>query len=117
MSGNLLKPKIMLETDIKKLEGNQAKIKNHHDKRAKDMKPLHEGDAVVMKPMVMWKKEGTRGTIIKGNGRSYNIETPDGGLLRVRRNRVHLKKIPAPPQQPEMRSPEPKMGIHRQAPA
>ena len=56
MSGNLLKPKIMLETDIKKLEGNQAKIKNHHDKRAKDMKPLHEGDAVVMKPMVMWKK-------------------------------------------------------------
>ena len=58
------------------------------------MRPLHEGDAVVMKPMSLGKKEWSKGTIIRGAGRSYDIETQDGSVFR--RNRVHLKKVPKP---------------------
>ena len=114
---SLLKPKITLDSDIKKIQKSQSTMKTQHDKRAKDLRPLHEGDAVVMKPMSLGKKEWTKGTITSGAGRSYEVTTQDGAVLR--RNRVHLKKIPdvpppsptsGPPEKsPEQQNPEPQI--------
>ena len=94
----LLKPKLSLESDIQKLHSNQKKQKKNFDRRAKDLPPLEEGDAVVMQPHTHGKKKWSRATAISGSGRSYNVEAEDGTIYR--RNRVHLKKIadqaPAP---------------------
>ena len=90
---SLLKPKITLESDIKKLRKGQVTMKHHFDKKAKDLIPLSEGDSVVMKPMRLGLKEWKKGTVVRGAGRSYDIEGSDGSVLR--RNRVHLKKVPA----------------------
>ena len=102
---SLLRPKITLDSDIKRIKKGQMTMKNQHDKRAKDLKPLHEGDAVVMKPMSLGKKEWSKGTIITGSGRSYDVETQEGAVLR--RNRVHLKKVPDVPPPSPTREPEP----------
>ena len=87
----LLKPKLSLESDIQKLHSNQKKQKKNFDRRAKDLPPLEEGDAVVMQPHTHGKKKWSRATVISGSGRSYNVEAEDGAIYR--RNRVHLKKI------------------------
>ena len=91
---SLLRPKITLESDIKKMKKGQVIMKHYYDKKAKDLKPLGEGDTVVMKPMILGRKEWKRGTVVRGAGRSYDVETQDGSVLR--RNRVHLKKVPEP---------------------
>ena len=70
-------------------------MKFYYDQKAKDLKPLGEGDTVVMKPMRLGRKEWTKGTVVRGAGRSYDVETEEGAVLR--RNRVHLKKVPDPP--------------------
>ena len=44
-------------------------------KKAKDLKPLNEGETIVMKPQTLGNKVWKRGIIINGKGRSYNIET------------------------------------------
>ena len=89
---SLLKPKITLESDLKKMKTGQTKMKHYFDRKAKDLKPLGEGDAVVMKPMKLGQKEWKRGTVVRGEGRSYDVETQEGTVLQ--RNRVHLKKVP-----------------------
>ena len=101
----LLKPKLSLESDIQKLHSNQKKQKKNFDRRAKDLPPLEEGDAVVMQPHTHGKKKWSRATVISGSGRSYNVEAEDGAIYR--RNRVHLKKIAdqAPAPQPGSRQP------------
>ena len=93
-----LKPKLSLESDIQKLHSNQKKQKKDFDRRAKDLPPLEEGDAVVMQSHTHGKKKWSRATVISGSGRSYNAEAEDGAIYL--RNRVHLKKTadqaPAP---------------------
>ena len=108
---SLLRPKITLETDIKKMKKGQVKMKHYYDMKAKDLKPLGEGDTVVMKPMRLGRKEWTKGTVVRGAGRSYDVETKEGAVLR--RNRVHLKKVPDPlipetstPPPPPVQAPE-----------
>ena len=40
-----------LKSDIEKLQRSQLRMKSYHDKKkAKDLKPLNEGEAIVMKP-------------------------------------------------------------------
>ena len=62
----------------------------YYNKGAKDLSPLHEGDAVRIKPCTLGQKTWRTGTINKQlDERSYDIETETGIL---RRNRVYLKK-------------------------
>ncbi|KAL8625389.1 hypothetical protein ACOMHN_044532 [Nucella lapillus] len=99
MCGHLLDPKITLKKDIEKIKKNQTLMKARHDQCAKDLEPLQEGETAVMKPQTLGKKEWMKGTIINNKGWSYDVETTEGNILR--RNRVHLKKAPAPPPEPE----------------
>ena len=91
MCNKLLRPQLNLESDIRELNKQKLKQKVCHDKNAKDLKQLHEGDTVVMKPHTLNKKEWTRGTVVnKRSSRSYEIQTDDGAVSR--RNRVHLRR-------------------------
>lgn len=79
------------------LKSNQARQARYHDKGAKELTPLEEGDVVRMKPIQrnqVWKQ----GVVAKRyDERSYEVETADGSY---RRNRVHLKTSREPPPVP-----------------
>ena len=67
-----------------------SRSKWYHDRGAKDLKELNEGDTVRIKPSILGKKKWDFGKIVeKLENRSYVVESNESLL---RRNRVHLKK-------------------------
>ncbi len=94
-TAKLLKPE-GVNTDVtKKLKRLKcSRSEWYHDKHAKTLEPLEEGDCVRMKPMVLGKKTWDKGVITKRlDERSYEVETDSGTL---RRNRVYLRKTSEP---------------------
>ncbi|GAB1611041.1 uncharacterized protein K02A2.6-like, partial [Argonauta hians] len=104
MCNKLLRPEITLRSDIENIQKGQSRMKTYHDKGAKDLKPLCEGEAIVMRPHTLGNKIWRRGVVLNGEGRSCNIETSDGSV--VRRNRVHLRKVPDRAPIPTLEHPE-----------
>ena len=41
---------------------------------------------------MLGRKEWTRGTVVNSQGRSHDVKTPAGNV--VKRNRVHLRQVP-----------------------
>ncbi|KAK7100337.1 hypothetical protein V1264_023309 [Littorina saxatilis] len=98
-TATLLKPKVDLDTEKKKLRAHQKKQKTNFDKGAKDLPHLEEGDTVRMQYFTLGHKKWTKAVVTKRlDDRSYEIQA-NGSLYR--RNRVHLKKTA------ESASPEP----------
>jgi len=103
MSSRLLEP----QTVDSRFAKRRRRLRNsrsawYHDRGAKDLNPLQEGDTVRIKPMVMGKKKWDQGTVLKRlDERSYEVDMPSGNL---RRNRVYLRKsqeAPTPTQNPD----------------
>ncbi|GAB1608626.1 hypothetical protein Ahia01_001147000 [Argonauta hians] len=89
---SLLSPRISLETDIEMIKNAQQRTKRCYDKKSKDLKPLRKGDSVMIKPQMLKEKKWTRCTVVQSEGRSYDVRTPAGNVIR--RNRVHLRQVP-----------------------
>ena len=69
----------------------------YHDRHARDLQPLREGDVVRMKPFQKHgRHEWKQGVVSKRlDERSYNVETATN---TYRRNRVHLRRSTEQPQ-------------------
>ncbi|XP_062595327.1 uncharacterized protein K02A2.6-like [Saccostrea cucullata] len=75
--------------NIKKMRKEKDRQARYYNRTAKDLRELHHGDTVRMKPTQLREKEWKKGTIIGKEGiRSYKVQTQDGTF---RRNRSHLK--------------------------
>ena len=72
---------------LPKLKERQRKQEPQHDKTAKELPPLKEGDVVRVKEGSKWKP--ARVTQILPSPRSYKVETENG---EYRRNCRHLLK-------------------------
>ena len=91
MSSRLLQPK-GIDTTVEKKMNKLKNMKSawYHDRTAKDLVPLNEGDTVRIKPSVLGDKHWKKGTVSKRlDERSYEVQV-DG--TTVRRNRLHLRK-------------------------
>ena len=73
------------------LVDRQMKQKQYHDKSAKDLGPLKEGETVRVQTEKKWKPARVIEKLVEP--RSYRIETEDG---EYRRNRKHLLKTGEP---------------------
>jgi len=106
MASKLLEPQIVNNKIVRKYKRlRNARSAWYHDKHAKDLNPLHEGDVVRIKPMVLGKKTWDKGVVTERlDERSYNVDTPAGVL---RRNRVHLRKTNEPSAETELANPAP----------
>lgn len=81
-----------------KLKINQQRQKNIFDRHTKALNPLEEGDTVRMRPVRLKDASWRKATVLeKLDDRSYNVELPNGNVLR--RNRVDLR---ATKEQPEV---------------
>ena len=91
MVSSLLKPQQCDSSFIKTRKAlRNSRSKWYHDRGAKDLEEMAEGDSVRIKPSILGKKQWNYGTVVeKLENRSYVVESDDGIL---RRNRVHLKK-------------------------
>ena len=89
---NLLSPRVSIDSDRAKIKESQQTSKAYYDKRSKDLKPFEKGESVMIQPQLLGKKEWTKGTVVDSKGRSYDVQTPSGRIIR--RNRVHLKHGP-----------------------
>ena len=89
---SLLVPKVSIHSDRIKIKDNQENSKAYYDKKSKDLNPLRKGDSVMIQPQVLNKKEWTKGTVTAAKGRSYDIQTSSGKIIR--RNRVSLRHVP-----------------------
>ena len=90
---NLLCPRVSIDSDRARIKESQQTAKTYYDRRSKDLKPLEKGESVMIQPQLFGKKEWTKGTVVDSKGRSYEIQTPTGRIIR--RNRVHLKHVPS----------------------
>ena len=91
MLSSLLKPQ---QYDGKLVKTRKAlrnsRSKWYHDRGAKDLDELSEGDSVRIKPSILGKKHWDYGKVVeKLENRSCVVECNDGLL---RRNRLHLRK-------------------------
>ena len=85
---DMLKPQLYdPEEVLPKLKERQRKQKVQHDRTAKELPPLKEGEVVRLKEGSKWKP--ARVTQILPSPRSYEVETEKGVY---RRNRRHLLK-------------------------
>ncbi|KAL9979645.1 hypothetical protein ACROYT_G017335 [Oculina patagonica] len=85
---DMLKPQLYdPEEVLPKLKERQRKQKMHHDKTAKELPPLKEGEVVRVKEGRKWNP--ARVTQVLPSPRSYKVETENG---EYRRNRRHLLK-------------------------
>ena len=92
-AATLLQPRVIDETDNMKIK--KDKQATYFNKTAKDLKPLHEGDVVRMKPLVNGQKTWQKAVVTERlDQRSYLVETP---TAMYRRNRVHLRKTAESP--------------------
>lgn len=82
------------ETAGKFLQSRQRVQKEYHDRRVKDLPPLHSGQRIQMQ---CDDSSGTPATVIakRPEPRSYTIRTPKDGLYR--RHRQQLRDLPTPP--------------------
>ena len=79
-----------MKHDHEKILQRASKSKQGYDKTAKDLKPLDEGDTVMMKPYRLGDKKWQKGVFrAKLDERSYRVDTGDGVYHR---NRVQLRK-------------------------
>ena len=90
----MLQPRVTyLEKDQKDLAKWQGQQVRYFSQGARDLRDLAEGDVVRMKPFRLgdkvWKKATVTAHLVE---RSYNVQTPDGGVYC--RTRCHLKKTP-----------------------
>lgn len=93
MAKSLLLPTASPDTTALRRQ-RQIKQAALHDKHARDVPPLAEGDTVRMKPTTLGQKQWIRGSVIQGDGnRSYEIQTDAGATLR--RNRQDLRPATA----------------------
>ena len=85
----MLKPQIPDALEL--LQQRQNKQKDVHDRKARDLKPLAEGDKVFVRTDN--EPQWTEGNAIAETAqpRSYLVNT---GSNQLRRNRVHLKSAP-----------------------
>ena len=73
-----------------RLVAKQAKIKNHHDGNAKELKPLYKGQDVLYELNSNNKRtQWSKGVILNRSGRGYMIRTETGRELI--RNRVNVR--------------------------
>lgn len=85
---DMLKPQLYdPEEVLPKLKERQRKQKLQHDRTAKELPPLKEGEVVRVKEGSKWKP--ARVTQVLPSPRSYKVETENG---EYRRNRRHLLK-------------------------
>ena len=91
MLSSKLKPQLFDDMSVKTRKVlRNSRSKWYHDRGAKDLKELNEGDTVRIKPSILGKKKWDFGKIVeKLENRSYVVESNESLL---RRNRVHLKK-------------------------
>jgi hypothetical protein len=91
MSKNLLMPRTWDQSKaMQKLKERKKRQKKYHDRHAKDLPSLEEGDQVRIRPTREGDREWKKGTILeKLKHRSYKVETPAGMYTR---NRVDLRK-------------------------
>ena len=83
---DLLKPQLYDPEDVlPKLKERQRKQKLQHDRKAKELPPLRDGEVVRVREGNKWKP--ARVTQVLPSPRSYKVETERGGY---RRNRPHL---------------------------
>jgi RNase H-like domain found in reverse transcriptase/Reverse transcriptase (RNA-dependent DNA polymerase)/Integrase zinc binding domain len=88
----LLEPKI--NDDIRpQLQKNQQTQKRYYDRNAKELKPLHEGDSILIRKNGTW--EPAQVITPHQTPRSYVIREANGSILR--RNRRVLQKSLNPP--------------------
>lgn len=88
VTGDMLKPQLHdPEEVLPKLKERQRKQKKQHDRSAKELPPLRDGEVVRVKEGGKWKP--ARVTQILPLPRSYKVETEHG---EYRRNRSHLLK-------------------------
>lgn len=76
-----------------RLRHRQIKQKLHHDKHAKDLPPLHQGDSVVAQNMKTRRWEPRVIAKKCQEPRSYIVDLRNG--TKVCQNRVHLRLAPA----------------------
>ena len=101
---NLLCPRVSIDSDRARIKESQQTAKAYYDRRSKDLKPLEKGESVMIQPQLLGKKEWTKGTVVDSKGRSYEIQTPSGRIIR--RNRVHLKHVPSTKKSAVLTAPE-----------
>ena len=83
---DLLKPQLYDPEDVlPKLKERQRKQKLQHDRKAKELPPLRDGEVVRVREGNKWKP--ARVTQVLPSPRSYKVETERG---EYRRNRRHL---------------------------
>ncbi len=101
ITSKLLRPKGKdMDIEKHKLKNKQDKQSKQYNAKAKDLKPLDEGDVVRMKPHKLGDKKWRKGVVLQRlDERSYEIEAEDGGVYR--RNRVHLKNSNELPHMPQ----------------
>ena len=82
-----------LGKDQQNLAKRQKQQVKHFNQGARSLRELAEGDVVRMKPFRLGNKVWKKATVTaRLDERSYNIETPDGGVYR--RTQCHLRKTP-----------------------
>ncbi|PFX13965.1 putative RNA-directed DNA polymerase from transposon X-element [Stylophora pistillata] len=102
---DFLKPQLHDPEDVlPKLKERQRKQKPQHDRKAKELPPLRDGEVVRVKEGNKWKP--ARVTQVLPSPRSYKVETERG---EYRRNRRHLLRNEEP-QIPEI-TPTPEVSI------
>ena len=92
VTSRLLSPRgeAYLDRDREKLISLQKKQARDHDKNAKDLPTLEEGETVRIQPFKEGKKEWEKAVVRKRlDERSYQVESSRGVF---RRNRVHLRR-------------------------
>lgn len=89
----LLEMKDNTNTAVEGLRANRARQKYHWDKSAQELPELKEGDTVRVKPYKLGDKIWKKATIHeKVDGRSYNVQTENGQVLRRIRNQLRLSQ-------------------------
>ena len=97
----LLKPQVPdVDEQRQLLRQQQLKQAQYYNKTARDLLKLEIGDVVRMKPIKKHERKWHKATVTsKKDDRSYEVETPEGGIYR--RNRFHLRKTrESPPPKP-----------------
>ena len=97
----LLKPQVPdVDEQRQLLRQQQLKQAQYYNKTARDLPKLEIGDVVRMKPIKKHERKWHKATVTsKKDDRSYEVETPEGGIYR--RNRFHLRKTrESPPPKP-----------------
>jgi len=96
MAKSLLMPSTVPDTTALRRQ-RQIKQAALHDRKARDVPPLAENTPVRIRPTELGKKQWIKGTVVhRAADRSYDVQTPDGNIMR--RTQVDLRPAPTPAQ-------------------